>query len=177
MAETIGIIANIALTLSVVIALIFGIAQVKAAERDRRERLTLETLRVFSTREFSELINFVNTIEVPKTREEFAALPSDHQIKLIHIGQQMESIGMLVYEHYIELDLIDKTLGDFVSNTWNKFKPMFEDSRAKIPDPYLAEYNQWLAERIEERMKNNPREPYYKNAGGARQPPPTLRRR
>jgi hypothetical protein len=39
---------------------------------------------------------------------------------------------------------------------------MFEDSRIKNPDPYLAEYNQWLAERIEERMKNNPREPYYK---------------
>ncbi len=49
MAETIGIIANIALALSVVIALVFGIAQVKAAERDRRERYTLETLRAFST--------------------------------------------------------------------------------------------------------------------------------
>jgi len=164
MADTIGIIANIALALSVVIALIFGIAQVKAAERDRRERLTLETLRVFSTREFSELINFVNNIEVPKTRDEFVAMPAEHQVKLIHIGQQMESIGMLVYERYIDLDLIDKTLGDFVSNTWNKFKPMFEDSRIKIPDPYLAEYNQWLAERLEERMKNNPREPYYKTA-------------
>jgi hypothetical protein len=163
MADTIGIIANIALALSVVIALVFGIAQVKAAERDRRERLTLETLRVFSTREFAELIHFVNSMEVPKTRDEFVALPADQQIKLIHIGQQMESIGMLVYERYIELDLIDKTLGDFVSNTWNKFKPMFEDSRIKAPDPYLAEYNQWLAERIEERMKNNPREPYYKN--------------
>ncbi len=162
MADTIGIIANIALALSVVIALIFGIAQVKAAERDRRERLTLETLRAFSTREFAELINFVNNIEVPVTREDFIALPSDQQIKLIHIGQQMESIGMLVYERYIDLDLIDKTLGDFVSNTWNKFKPFFEDSRIKIPDPYLAEYNQWLAERIEERMKNDPREPYYK---------------
>ena len=164
MQSTIEIIANIALALSVVIALIFGIAQVKAAERDRRERLTLETLRVFSTHEFSELINFVNNIEVPKTREDFVALPFDHQVKLIHIGQLMESTGMLVYERYIDLDLIDKTLGDFVSNTWNKFKPMFEDMRIKNPDPYLAEYNQWLAERIDERMKNNPREPYYKNA-------------
>ncbi|HEY3875454.1 MAG TPA: hypothetical protein VGM92_08245 [Candidatus Kapabacteria bacterium] len=159
---TIEIIANIALTLSVIVAIIFGIAQVKASERDRRERLTLETLRVFNTREFAELLYLVNNIEVPTTREEFSALPADQQIKLIHIGQQMESIGMLVYERYIDLDLIDKTLGDFVSNTWNKFKPMFEDSRIKIPDPYLAEYNQWLAERLEERMKN-PREPYYKN--------------
>src|ERR1035438_5177224 len=124
MPQTIEIIANIALALSVVIALIFGIAQVKAAERDRRERLTLESLRSFSTREFAELLYFVNAIEVPKTREEFQALPAEHQIKLLQIGQEMESIGMLVYERYIDLDLIDKTLGNFVSNAWEKYKPM-----------------------------------------------------
>jgi hypothetical protein len=164
MADTIGIIANIALALSVVIALIFGIAQVHAAQRDRKERLTLEALRNFSTREFAELLYFGNTIEVPKTREEYLALPADQIIKLIQSGQQMESLGMLVYEKYIDLDLIDKTLGSYVWTTWEKFRPVFEDMREKNPDPFLGEYFQWLAERIEERMKNNPREPYYKNA-------------
>ncbi len=163
MAHTIDIIANLALALSVVIALIFGIAQVKAAERDRRERLTLETLRVFNTREFSELIYFVTRIELLKTREDFLAMPPDQQIMLIQASQQMESVGMLVYEGYIDLDLIDKTLGSYVSVAWGKYKPVFEDMRIKNPDPYLGEYFQWLAERIDERMQNNPREPYYKN--------------
>ena len=45
--DLVGLIANIALALSFVIGLIFGIAQVRAAARDRRERLTLETLRNF----------------------------------------------------------------------------------------------------------------------------------
>jgi hypothetical protein len=168
MTSTIEIIANIALALSVVIGLIFGIAQVKAAERDRRERLTLETLRVFNTREFSELIYFVTRSEMPKTREDFLALPADQQILLIQAGQQMESIGMLVYERYIDLDLIDKTLGSYVSTTWEKYKPAFEDMREKNPDPYLGEYFQWLAERIDERMKNAPREPFYKTANPRR---------
>lgn len=53
--ETITNIANLALTLSFIVALIFGIAQVKAAKRDRRERLTLEMLRQFQTRDFVEL--------------------------------------------------------------------------------------------------------------------------
>lgn len=154
--------ANVALALSVVIAVIFGLAQVKAAARDRRERLTLETLRVFNTREFAELLHFVNSVEPPKTREEFQELLPDQQIKLLQIGQQMESIGMLVYERYIDLDLIDKTLGDFVSNSWEKFKPMFEDSRTKLPDPYLGEYFQWLAERVSDRLENHPRQPFYK---------------
>ena len=41
--DIINLIANIALALSFIVALVFGIAQVRAAARDRRERLTLET--------------------------------------------------------------------------------------------------------------------------------------
>ena len=44
--HTIALIANIALAISVVIGLIFGIVQVKTAARDRRERFTLEALRI-----------------------------------------------------------------------------------------------------------------------------------
>lgn len=161
MASTIEIIANIALALSVVIALIFGIAQVKAAQRDRRERLTLEALRSFSTREFAEIIYFTTRVEMPKTREEFLAMSQQQQVLLIQAGQQMESIGMLVYERYIDLDLIDKTIGSLVSTTWEKYKPVFEDMRIKNPDPYLGEYFQWLAERVDQKIQEQ-REPYYK---------------
>jgi hypothetical protein len=48
MTEIISIIADLALTLSLIVALIFGVAQVRTSARDRRERLTLETLHNFS---------------------------------------------------------------------------------------------------------------------------------
>jgi hypothetical protein len=48
--EIIAICANLALTLSLIVAIIFGIVQVRIAARDRRERLTLDTLRRFQTR-------------------------------------------------------------------------------------------------------------------------------
>ena len=57
--EIIAMIANLSLALSFIIALIFGIGQVRAAERDRKDRFTLETLRNFQTREFSELMNYI----------------------------------------------------------------------------------------------------------------------
>jgi hypothetical protein len=145
--ETISLIANIALTLLFIVALIFGIVQVQVAMRDRRERLTLETLRNFHTREFAELINFVNSQAVPSSREELRALPADEQAKFIQFGQEMESLGILVAERLINIDLVDKTLGSFVT-TWRKYKTVFEDIREKTPDPFLGEYFQWLAEYI-----------------------------
>ena len=82
--DLITLIANVALTLSFLVALVFGIAQVKAAERDRRERLTLETLRNFQTAEFAELMLFVTTHKLPSTQKEMRDRPEKEQIMLIY---------------------------------------------------------------------------------------------
>jgi hypothetical protein len=161
MTEIIGIIANLALTLSLIVAVVFGIAEVRTAKRDRRERLTLETLHNFQTREFAELINYINTHDMPTTRAELNALPVDQQVIFIQFAQQMESVGLLVAEKFIDIDLVDKTLGSFVTTSWEKYKQVFLDIREKSPDPFLGEYFQWLAEQIDERMKKNPRKPFY----------------
>jgi hypothetical protein len=161
MMDIVTLIANVALALSFVIGLVFGIAQVNTANRDRRERLTIETLRNFQTREFAELILFVNSHNMPTNSKEMNALPLKEQVFIIQFGQQMESLGMLVAERLINIDLVDKTLGSFVTLTWEKYKPFFSDLREKQPDPFLGEYFQWLAERIDERMRQNPRKPFY----------------
>jgi hypothetical protein len=160
--ELITVIANIALTLSLIVAIIFGIAQVRAAARDRKERLTLETLRTFQTREFAELSLYINSHQLPASREEMAALPGSEQAIIFQFGQEMEGLGMLVAERLIDIDLVDKTLGSFVASSWEKYKPLFAHIRENAPDPFLGEYFQWLAEEISREMRKNPREPFYK---------------
>jgi hypothetical protein len=160
--ELIALIANIALALSFVVGLVFGIAQVRAAARDRRERLTLEALRNFQSREFAELMHYIISRDMPKSRKELEARPAEEWIIFIQFAQEMESLGMLVAEGFIDIDLVDKTLGSLVTTAWDKYKVMFLDTREMAPDPYLGEYFQWLAESVAERMKTSPREPYYK---------------
>jgi hypothetical protein len=163
--EFVALMANLALALSFIVGLIFGIVQVRAAARDRRERLTLETLHNFQTREFSELIHYITMHEMPRSREELNAIPSSEYIMLIQFAQEMESLGILVAERLINIDLVDKTLGSLVTTAWEKYKTFFMDMREKQPDPFLGEYFQWLAERIDERMHNNPRKPFFETHG------------
>lgn len=134
--DIITLIANLALALSVIVALIFGIAQVRAAARDRRERLTLETLRNYQTREFAELIHYISSHDMPSTREGLDALPAKERVIFIQFAQEMESLGILVAEGVINTDLVDKTLGSFVTTTWEKYKTVFLDMREKLPDPF-----------------------------------------
>ena len=162
--ELITVIANVSLALSFIVALVFGITQVRTAARDRRERLTLEALRDFQTREFAELILFITSRDMPSSREGLRALPANEQVIFIQFGQKMESLGILVAEGLINLDLVDKTLGSFVTTSWEKYKTIFFDIREKTSDPFLGEYFQWLAERIDERMKKNPRQPFFKTS-------------
>ena len=159
--EIIATIANLSLALSFIIALIFGIGQVRAAERDRKERFTLETLRSFQTREFSELMNYITMNDIPPTHEDWQKISAKEGTHITQFAQQMESLGILVAEQHINIDLVDKTIGSLVTTAWEKYKIMIFDSREKRPDPFLCEYFQWLAEQIDERMKKNPRKPFY----------------
>ena len=164
MSEIISITSDLALTLSLIVAIVFGIAQVRTAAHDRRERLTLETLRTFQTRETVEAMLYINSHNLPSNQKEFQQLPPGEQAMIFQFGQQMESLGMLLAEKYISIDLVDKTLGSFVASSWEKYKKMFTDMSEKQPDPFLGEYFQWMAEQIDERMKNNPRKPFYEIA-------------
>src|SRR5947207_11475425 len=103
MTDIIAMIANLALALSLIVALVFGVAQVRAAARDRRERLTLDALRNFQSREFAELIFFMTRNKFPTSLEEMRAMPDEQQILLIQFGQEMESLGLLVAERYIDI--------------------------------------------------------------------------
>jgi hypothetical protein len=161
--DLITIVANLALTSSFIAALIFGITQVRIAARDRRERFTLETLRTFQTREFSQLIQYILSHDFPSDYKGFKVQSAEDQTCFIQFAQEMESIGILVAEKFIDIDLLDKTLGVFVVNAWKKYKSMYLDMRKKLSDPFLGEYFQWLAERIHERMRDNPRKPFNKN--------------
>jgi hypothetical protein len=162
--DLVTFIANIALTISVLVAVVFGMAQVKAAARDRRERLTLDTLRNFQSREFAELIRHITLAKIPQKREDIREQPLDEYVRFVQLAQTMESLGNLVSEGFIDIDLVDKTLGSFVTSAWEKYQPVFMDMRKNEddPDPYLGEYFQWLAELIDKRMTQNPRMPFYK---------------
>jgi len=162
--DTIELIANLALALSFIVGLVFGIAQVRTATRDRRERLTLEALRNFQTAEFSGLMLFIRTCKMPATQDDMLTLPIDQQVKILQLAQQMESLGMLVAEKFISIELVDKTLGSFVTTTWDKYKDFFIAIRERQPDtdPFIGEYFQWLAEHLSDRMQKSPRQPFYK---------------
>jgi hypothetical protein len=154
-----AITADFAIAASFVAALGFGIAQVRSSARDRRERLTVATVRELQTREMAAHFQRMRTHDFPSTMEAMLLLSDDEQVSIIHYAQQMEMLGLMVYDGMIELGLVERTLGDYVSYSWEKYKAFVSDGRKA--DPYLNEYFEWLAHRLDEYMRINQRAPAY----------------
>ena len=106
-------------------------------------------------------MDYENTSVFPKTYELFNSWTTADKVQFIQLMQQMESLGILLAGKSIDIDLVEKTLGSFVTSSWDKYKPLIIDMRLKHPDPYLAEYFQWMAEKIEKRMYDNKRPPFF----------------
>jgi len=134
------LVANVSLVLSLLVALVFGLVQAQIAARDRRERLTLETLRFVQTEEFARFMYRINKGQVPTTDAERKAMPAEDQIGFIQFAQEMESLGLLVVDGVIDLTLVEKTLGSFVITAWERYKPIFTEIRQTTNDPYLEHF-------------------------------------
>ena len=158
-----AITGDIAIALSFLAALGFGIGQVRSANRDRRERLTIETVRAMQTRQLAEHFQRIGSQDLPSTFSALRALPPAEQVSIIHYAQQMEMLGLMVYDGMIELALVERTLGDYVGFSWEKYKSFTYDRRKE--DPYLNEYFEWLAKRLDDYMRSNPRTPAYATTG------------
>jgi hypothetical protein len=80
------------------------------------------------------------------------SLTLQEQANCIQFSQEMEVSGISVAEHLVDIDLVDKTLGSFVTSSWQNHKVIFEELRLKS-DPFLGEYFQWLAECMNNQMQ------------------------
>jgi hypothetical protein len=156
-----NLVGNLAIALSLVVALVFGVVQVRVAAKDRRERATLAATRSFQTRELSAYFARMRVGNLPQTAEAFYALPEEEQVSLIHFAWQMEMLGLLVHDGELDLALVERTLGSFVVDSWGKYRAALLDMRRDSRDPFLGEYFQWLAERVEAFMRERPRKPAY----------------
>ena len=157
----VGTLTDIAIAASVVVALVFGIIQVLIAVRDRRERLTIEVVRGLQTREFAQQLVDLSDRPPTPTAEEWRALPEATRVTHLQFLQEMEILGLLVFDKTIDFALVEKTLGSWVTSSWKRFQPIILELRSRFDDPYMSEYFQWLATRMETWLHDRPRVPAY----------------
>lgn len=129
--------------------LIFGLLEVRHTRRARVERGALDVLSL--------------AINPDHIQASYAILDLDEGAPPDAVGSsaelrraantlmvQYEYLGNLVYQRIVPLQTLDLLVGGIIRACWRRLRPYIEQQREERGLPNIAEWFQWLAERLDE---------------------------
>jgi len=136
---------------AVVIAIVFGITQIRQFQQQRLDSAALELMRTLQDREFTHAFRLIYPIAGSVDRDALLALGPEHEDAAISLGSRLEAMGLLVFRGSIPIDLVEEMIGGTAVLLWRQLRPWVEQLRSEKNHQLLFEWFQWLAERLDER--------------------------
>jgi hypothetical protein len=145
---------NIISTLAVIIALAFGLMELRHYHLSRKRDSELHLLNTFQTVDF--LQGIWSTISLPDglTKVEIEdQLGND--IKAVYLVMSTwENIGILVFHDEVSMDMVDDAYSGAITLSWQKLAGYVSDMREEFQRDTIFEWFQWLAERMADRERS-----------------------
>lgn len=119
------------------------------AARQRKDQVAAD---VFSVSLLTDHVDALHRIfALPDAAPPDLVLQSEDVLHAAHILENhFEFWGILVFERVIDLHTLDRMNGGVVRACWRKLHPYIQHQRVEQNVPNMAEWFQWLAERLEQ---------------------------
>jgi hypothetical protein len=139
---------EIVTTLAVLVGVGFGLAEIRRANRDRRDHAAVDIVRAVQTQEIRQAIQRV--LSLPDDVDP-AVIRGDPRLleMALAVDSACEMWGAMVFEGVVDLHLLDRMVGGWVRGSWRRLRTWVEAERRDNRSPNVAEWWQWLAERLE----------------------------
>ena len=135
---------------SVLAAVIFGIAQLRQYRQQRRDAAAIELMRSLQDAEFTQAFRLIDTLPDDIPAKDLRAKGAEFEGAAYTLCAKFETMGFLVYRGSIPFELLSELVGGATVGVWRKLLPWAEESRSRQGQEMRWEWFQWLAERLEE---------------------------
>ena len=146
--------AQIVGSISVVLALGFGAAQIHHFRRERMDKAASELMRPFQDTDFTRAFSRLYSIPDGVLAAELRAMGPEYEQAALALGIRFETVGLLVFRENIPFHLVEELIGGITVTLWAKLGPWAQDVRVDQDQPRFMEWFQWLAEQCERRKTN-----------------------
>jgi hypothetical protein len=143
-----GTALNIATTSAVVLGVVFGLAEVRRAVRDRRDLAAVDIVRTVQTQEVRQAVERVLRLPDDADPEVVRGDPDTLDAALA-VDSACEMWGSMVFEGVVDQHMLDRMVGGWIRGTWTRLRRWVEAERAEKRNPNIGEWWQWLYERLE----------------------------
>src|SRR5262245_17684369 len=149
-------IANFAEAFAVIAAIVFGMVQLRQLHAQRRREAAFALMQSIQSPQMLRGILIIDRLQDVPAKTEIDSLPEEDQVDVTALLATWESLGILVFNHEIPLQMVDDFYSGTVAQSWQKLQRYVEDLRVATGRPTRWEWFQWLAERMQERESDTP---------------------
>jgi hypothetical protein len=153
----ISTIANLINAIAVTAGVIFAATQVREFRSQRRRHSMYTLVQTFQSPDFAKALHRI--IDLPDNLDRAgmrAKIGPDGEAEIYFVTTTWETIGVLVFQKELTLDLVDDFFSGPVVLSWRKLERYLEEQRKEYQRDTLFEWFQWLAERMMERESKLP---------------------
>lgn len=131
MPADLGELANLATALTLVVALAFGIGQLRQQDRTGHEA-TMAVLSQLHSGDYNRALRLV--LELPKDfAVDLAPLPPEQREAVYRIDQQRENLGVSVATGVLDVDTVRAAFAPGVLALWRRLEPYVQAQRRHHP--------------------------------------------
>ena len=128
--------------------LVFGILEARRARRARAERGALDVLSIAVNQDHIQASYAI--LDLPEDASPELLLNSPELRRAANtLMVQYEYLGNLVYQRMVPIQTLDLLVGGIIRASWRRLHRYIEGQREERNLPNIAEWFQWLAERLE----------------------------
>jgi hypothetical protein len=139
---------DFATTSAVVGGIIFGLAEIRHAARDRHDHAAVDIVRTVQTQEVRRAVERI--LRLPDGADP-AVVRADPEAldAALAVDSACEMWGSMVFEGVVDQYMLDRMVGGWIRGTWTRLRRWVETERAEKRNPNIGEWWQWLYERLE----------------------------
>ena len=140
--------ANLATTLAVVVGVVFGLAELRRAVKDRRDQAAFDVVRTVQTQEVRRAVGRILKLSDDADPELIRGDPQLLEAALA-VDSACEMWGSMVFEGVVDLHTLDRMVGGWIRGSWRRLNRWVEAERVDNRNPNVGEWWQWVYERLQ----------------------------
>ena len=144
---------------AVVFGITFGFLEFRRYKATVQREAAATLARSFQTEEFAGAIRVVLELPEPIGMDQYKELPESHKDRIWLLFGSIESIGIMVSQGDLTLEMVDEFFSIPILEGWRKLEPYVRDLRKDFDSPQTWEWYQWLHDRLREQHEKKPRVP------------------
>ncbi len=134
-------------------ALVFGAIfagyQFMLHRKELSDTASLQVLTQLQSPEFQHAYTQVWELPVDATPAQWREAGQSYEEAAETVAMTFETLGVMVHSRMVPLDVVDQVIGGFLRESWRRTHLYFEAKRERLENPRIAEWYQWLAERVD----------------------------